>query len=549
MGSKKDSIFVLILLSIAAVLLSTQTTPNTPINPDPDYESQETIDINKDGKNPGIGVATDNPYATEVGMEVLKRGGNAVDAAIAISYSLSVLEPYASGIGGGGLMLVHPADGTKPVLYDYRETAPDNEDKPEAGIGVPGFVAGMDKAHNDFGTRSMKVLLEPSINQAKNGIRVSSMLHLRLNNANYRIPPTEASLFYPNNKAIEEGRKLKQEELAETITDISENGPDVFYKGKIGEELADKVDGIETEDLEDYEVEKTEPIKGEFAGFYVYTPPPPSGGTMLIQSLQMAEHLQVSNLKENPSEFIQANGEINREAYKDRLETIGDPKYVDMSVDELTSKEYAENLASDVSLNALNDEKLVDTEPEKDGNTTHFVVVDQDGMMVSATNTLSNFFGSGFFTNGFFLNNQLENFSSSSNSPNSYEPGKRPFSYITPTVLAKNDIPLIGIGSAGGRRIVPTLSQVLTRHLLFKQPIHEAIDENRSHRDMHNKKIYLEGRITNKIKEELEDAGYTVDNTKAPLYFGSVQSLTVDYNKEKIYGGSDHRRNGKWMSR
>ncbi|MBB6449948.1 gamma-glutamyltranspeptidase/glutathione hydrolase [Geomicrobium halophilum] len=546
MRLNKDSMLVLNLLAIAVVLLSLQNLLHTPTNHDPNYEPREANEI----KSPGIGVATDHPAATEVGMEVLRRGGNAVDAAIAISYSLGVVEPFASGIGGGGIMLVHPAEDVDPIIYDYREKAPDQKSKPESGIGVPGFVMGMDEIHEDFGSRSMERLLAPAIHQAENGLQVSSTLHSQLLDANHRIPPNEASLFYPDNRAIEEGKTLKQEELAKTMTAIREEGPDIFYEGEIASQLVRKVDGIEQKDLENYEVEKTEPIKGEFAGFDVYTPPPPAGGTMLIQSLQMAEQLHVDQLEDRPTNFIQMIGEINRETYEDRLETIGDPEFVDMPLDEISSQEYTENLASNISsVGSVNEEPLEDYEGDKDGNTTHFVVVDQDGMIVSVTNTLSSFFGSGIFTNGFFLNNQLDNFSSDSSSPNAYEPGKRPFSYISPTVLSKNGTPLIGIGSAGGRRITSTLTQVLSRHLLFEEPINEAIDENRSYRDLHEEKIYLEGRIPPPLQQQLEENGYSVDNSRSPFYFGSIQSLTIDYNEENVYGGTDPRRNGKWMSR
>ncbi|QDI93125.1 gamma-glutamyltransferase [Salicibibacter halophilus] len=482
-------------------------------------------------------------------MDVLKEGGNAVDAAVAISYSLGVLEPFASGIGGGGIMLVHSADDPEPVLYDYRETAPDKEQKPESGIGTPGFVMGMHEAHEDFGNQSLEYLLKPAIKQAENGVEVSNSLHSHLINASDHISRNDdASFFYPGGRAIEEGETLYQQELAEMMAIISEEGSETFYQGAIANQLAESVDGIEKEDLESYEVEKTEPIQGEFAGFDVYAPPPPAGGSMLIQTLQMTEELQIGQYKNLPADFAKGVGEINRESYQDRLETIGDPEFVDVS-EEITSKEYSRELASNVSRDAMDEFEDHGDEAGEDGNTTHFVVVDQEGMMVSVTNTLNSFFGSGEFTNGFFLINQLDNFSQSSASPNAYEPNKRPFSYITPTVLAKNGTPIIGIGSAGGRRITSTLSQTLIRHLLFEQPIDEAIEENRFYRDKQDKKMYYEERISPEMEEELENDGYTVDNSRSPVYFGSVQSLTIDYESGNIYGGSDSRRNGEWKSR
>ncbi|MFB5662639.1 gamma-glutamyltransferase [Alteribacillus sp. HJP-4] len=552
MGNLKDSTRVVILLLAAAVLLSIKSSLYTPSEPETsEHLDEESGEFEADRRNSaGIGVATDNPDATGVGMDVLRKGGNAVDAAIAVSYSLGVTEPSASGIGGGGIMLVHPPEGhsDEPSVYDYRETAPSEESMPDSKIGVPGLVKGMDVVHSDYGTLSMEKLMDPAISQAEDGVSVSENLHGRLSDAGYRVEGEDTSLFFPNGMALPEGTRLKQESLADTMSDISEHGPDAFYEGKIAAGIAKKSD-ISKEDLEDYEVVKTEPIQGSFKDYDVLAPPPPAGGVMLVQSLQMAEHLKLEQTAASQADFIERTSEINDKTYSNRYEHVGDPDFVDVPTDKLISKDYTEELASDVSTDSLDGEKLTSGEKDKDGNTTHFVIVDQNGMMVSVTNTISDYFGSGEYTNGFFLNNQLDNFTDSDKSPNEYEPGKRPYSYISPTILSKDDKPVIGIGMAGGRRITPVLTQVLSRHVLLEQPIDEAIDENRAHKNLDKKEIYLEGRFPKKTVEELEDRGYSIDETQTSMYFGSVQSLIVNYEKSEIYGGSDHRRYGDWRSR
>ncbi|MFB4165743.1 gamma-glutamyltransferase [Alteribacillus sp. JSM 102045] len=552
MGKLKDSARVLILLSAAVVLLSVKSFLVTPSGYEtPSYlKENATEGIENERENVGIGVTTDNPESTKVGMDVLKRGGNAVDAAIAISYSLAVTEPSASGIGGGGLMLIHPPEGSskEPVVYDYRETAPSEESMPDSKVGIPGFVKGMDEVHKDYGTESMENLMKPAISQAKNGVNVSNNLHLRLSDAGYKVQGDNIEKFFPNGKTIKEGAKLKQQELAETMTEISKKGPEAFYQGEIAENLEEKTE-ISKDDLREYEVNKTEPIKGNFKDFNVLAPPPPAGGVMLVQSLQVAEHLNLENKTENQADFIESAGEINDKTYANRYDNIGDPAFVDVPTNKLISEEYTKELAGDVSSDELDEENVTKGEKDKDGNTTHFVVVDQNGMMVSVTNTISDYFGSGLYTNGFFLNNQLDNFTRSDDSPNEYEPGKRPYSYISPTILTKDEKPVIGIGMAGGRRITPVLTQVLSRHLLFDMPIQQAIDENRIHKNLDEKEIYLEERFPEKTKKELEERGYSLNERQTPEYFGSVQSLIVDYKEDKVYGGAEPRRNGEWSIR
>ncbi|GGF22193.1 gamma-glutamyltranspeptidase [Halobacillus andaensis] len=550
----KNKTFNIILISLFIIILVLLNIRQSGIIDEQNAEDDDYTlnDTAPDEEEVGsYGVTSDSTIATEVGMKVLEQGGNAVDAAIAVSFVLGVGEPYGSGIGGGGTMLIHPEKGSdeSPVIYDYREVAPESEELPDSGTGVPGFVQGMYDVHDDFGTVEMEQLIEPSINFASNGVTVSETLHNRLNDAEYRMPDLDH--MYPDGEPIEAGEILKQQQLADTLTAIKEEGPDAFYTGKLAEQITDQEDKISEEDLESYEVEVSEPIEGQFGDYDVLAPPPPSGGIMLLQSLEMAEMLQIEDTKDKPVDFAMMMGMINRVSYKDRLEKVGDPSFTEVPTNEMLSDDHIKDLASNIEGSELSDEYRSNLDSDADledhENTTHFVVVDKDGMMVSVTNTLSNFFGSGEYVEGFFLNNQLKNFSNSENSPNKPEPGKRPFSYTTPAVLAKNGNPVIGIGASGGRRITPIISQQLVRTVKFNEPIQAAVEEPRTFLELDEDKLQVENDYVF-LEDPEENLDINVEYSDRTSYFGSVQGLVIDYENDNIHGASDPRRQGSWES-
>ncbi|MGC9932372.1 gamma-glutamyltransferase [Priestia aryabhattai] len=494
----------------------------------------------------GYGVSSSNPIAVEVGMDVLEEGGNAVDAAVAVSYALGVVEPYGSGIGGGGGMLILPSDQSdKPTFFDYRETSPTSSEDSEEGIGVPGFVKGMETVHKKYGSKKMDELIEPAIKLADDGFPVGQQLAERLKGAQYRLSEDEIPNFFPGNHPIEEGEKLEQPELGETLELIKEKGSDVFYNGELAEEIADEVPGIQKSDLEEYSVEEREPVQGEFAGYDVISAPPPFSGITLIQSLQMAEMLNVQKAEEDTALFTHLTSEITNRANSDRVKHIGDPAFSEIDEKELTDKEYSRELAQDISLNELSEKyqlKGKDLE-EEHISTTHFVVTDKDGTVVSVTNTLSNFFGSGENVEGFFLNNNLNNFNNIKNSLNYYEPGKRSRTFTAPTILRK-DNEVIGIGTPGGSRIPMMLTEVLVRHLLFKESLQDSIDAPRF--SIENNHLYTEFQYPTSVREELEGMGYDVEEKSSSIYYGGVQAIVIDQKDNVIYGGADPRRQGTW---
>jgi len=532
-------VFVLFSVGNSGLFNASQTT-----NENTDYTLDDTT--SREEQNSRYGVASDNPIATEVGMKILEQGGNAVDAAIAVSFVLGVAEPHTSGVGGGGTMLIHPAGGGDPSVYDYRETAP--AEMPSSDIGVPGFVKGMYQVHEDFGIINMEKLIEPSINFAANGVPVSEALHSQLESNQDSLSGLDH--LYPDGEPIEAGELLVQEQLTETLEDIQENGPSAFYEGDIASAINEAESDITEEDLNAYETQVKEPIQGEFGGYDVLAAPPPSGGVMLIQMLQMAEELNIEDTKENPLAFSLLMGTINRISYNDRLEKVGDPNYTDVPTEEMISQDHIEKLVSGTddgfNLSDYRSELESEADMEDHANTTHFVIVDENGMMVSVTNTLSAAFGSGEYVNGFFLNNQLKNFSTDEDSPNSPEPGKRPFSYTTPTILAKNGQPVIGIGGSGGRRIPSIVAQQLVKMIKFNEPVRESADDPRTFLKLNEDVLEAEHGYV--FLRDPEDLGVDVEYSDDTSYFGSVQGLIVDDENNKIYGSSDPRRGGTWKA-
>lgn len=493
----------------------------------------------------GYGVSASHPLAVKAGMEILQQGGNAVDAAIAVSYALGVVEPYGSGLGGGGEMVVYFPD-KKAVVYEYREKAPLSGNT-SGSTGVPGFVKGLETIHSELGKLEMSSLIEPSISLAEKGFKVDPLLTTRIQSAAYRINESEVPHFYPNGVAIQAGEILVQEELAETLKKIQSHGEDVFYNGEIANHILKKSSNLSRSDFKNYSIIKTEPVYGEFAGYKVIAPPPPISGITTVQTLKMAEEYGNYLTEDNSVNFVQVISEISKIAYRDRLFNIGDPAYFNKPYNQLVNDKYIDDLIKQVSLTSISNQDVIndsEADEEDHNNTTHFVVVDKDGMMVSATHTLSNFFGTGTYVDGFFLNNQLENFSYTANSPNVIKAGKRPRSYISPMILVNND-KVIGIGSPGGKRIPMVVAQVLIRHIMLNQPIQDAINSPRFY--VEGNHLYVENSFPTDVLEELERKGYSVYYRDTAFFFGGVQSLIVDKENNMIYGGADSRRNGYWL--
>ncbi len=510
----------------------------------PDYGVEESEAIQTDQ---GYGVSASHPLAVEAGMQVLENGGNAADAAVAVSYMLGVVEPFGSGIGGGGVALINKDDDKAPTVYQYREEAPKSGGLPET-FAIPGFVKGMEKINSDLGTMSMAELIEPSIKMANEGFPINNNLASRFERGASRMNVPEMPDYFPENRLLEANEELVQPELAETLTKIKNEGSKGFYEGEVADALLDFVPEIEPSDLTNFEVEIKEPAHGKFAGYDVYSAPPPLAGVTLIQMLQMAELADIDDL-ENPVDYIHLFGEISKRAYADRLDNIGDPKLSpEIDANRVTSIEYSQRLIENfnpekVSKNYKINDSISDEEDHD--NTTHFVVVDKDNMMVSATHTLGNFFGSGDYVAGFFLNNQIDNYSLTNDSPNFLEPEKVSRSFTSPSILI-NDEKTIGIGSPGGKRIPSVVSSILTKYLLLGGDWNESIAEDRFY--VEGTDIFTETELDKSVQSKLRVMGYEIYNITDPEFYGGIQALVYDKKAEELFGAADPRRPGTWQA-
>jgi gamma-glutamyltranspeptidase / glutathione hydrolase len=493
------------------------------------------------------GVSASHPLAVETGMRVLEAGGNAVDAAIAVSYALGVVEPFGSGVGGGGAMLLH-RPGEEPLAYDYRETAPLSGELPANNIGVPGFVAGMEHIHAAHGTIALEDLIEPAARYAEDGFEVDDYLHTRTREAAFRMPIHLLPGLFPGGEAIASGAELRQAEYGEVLRTIQDQGAAAMYGGELGQQVAEAVSGLSIEDLEAYEVAELTPAVGSYGDYDVISGAPPISGPPLVQTLQVAEEAGIADLDLDGSEAHHVLAQAFRLAQRDRTELMADPEMVDVPLDQMLARDYTDELAASIPADGfveLPEDEEVRFAGETD--TTQVVVVDDEGTMVSLTNTLSNFFGSGLPVAGFFLNDQLKNFSPEADSVNAPEPGKRPRSFITPTILAQDGEPVLGIGSPGGRRIPFAVAQVLVRWAGHGEDLEAAVEQPRFH--IEGEELQLEESLPGGVTSELEALGYQVTTTvPTEEYFGGMQALLIDRQAGTIDGAADRRRAGTWMS-
>ena len=510
-------------------------------------------------------VSSQDKTATEVGISILKQGGNAVDAAVAVGFALAVTLPWAGNLGGGGFMIVHQAENNETVAIDYREIAPSAatkdmflDEKGDAdsqksrfsglAIGVPGTVAGMIKAHKDYGSGilSLKDLIDPAIKLARDGIKVSEDFANLLERLQSRLgaDAESARIFYKaDGSPYQKGEILRQPDLANSLEMIANEGLSGFYQGSIANAIASTVqaaDGIMTvEDLAKYEAKVRKTVTGNYRGYEIASmPPPSSGGTHIVQILNILENVPIGFLKHNSADTIHFMAEAMKLAYADRAEYLGDPDFVDVPVAGLTSKSYANELFKDISPNQARPSSEITPGAvpalfESD-QTTHYSVMDKDGNAVSNTYTLNFGFGVGKTAKGtgILLNNELDDFAAKPGVPNAYgliggdanavEPLKRPLSSMSPTIIFKDGKPFIATGSPGGSRIITTTLQVIMNVIDHGMNIAEATNATRIHHQWLPDEIRIEEGLSADTIKILENRGHklSVKNT-----MGSTQSI------------------------
>ena len=512
-----------------------------------------------------------SPQAADVGVTVLKQGGNAVDAAVAVTFAEAVTWPEAGNNGGGGFMLVYPPTG-EPTFFDYRETAPaavtrDTFAKTtdwhnHQASGVPGTVRGLELVHKRFGKLPWKDLVMPAVRLAEVGSVLDAGTVKSLNLALRRPGGSDEfhRIFGKDGKpAWQVGDRLVQKDLANTLRQIAELGPDAFYIGELADLLAAEMKAgggfITKDDLAGYRAKERKPIHGTYRGYDVYGPPPPSsGGIAVVEMLNLLEGFDLAKLGPGTAETRHLMAEAMRRAYADRAKYLGDPDFVTVP-DFLTSKDHAKKLAATIDpAKATPSESLANGIPltSEGQNTTHFSIIDGNGMAVSNTYTLEDSYGSRVVVRGagYLLNNEMGDFNSRpgvtttkgriGTEPNLVAPGKRMLSSMSPTIVAKNGKPLLVTGSPGGRTIPNTVLCVVTNVIDFGMDIRAAVDASRQHHQWFPDELHLEAR-KKELLEALEQRGHSVKFFNQ----GDAHSIWIDPKTGAFHGAADKRHDGK----
>tara|TARA_Y100000022_G_scaffold104319_1_gene90084 strand:- start:4000 stop:5694 length:1695 start_codon:yes stop_codon:yes gene_type:complete len=512
-------------------------------------------------------VATRHHLATDIGMNVLEEGGNAIDAAVAVAFALAVVNPSAGNLGGGGFMLLHLAETNETLSIDYRERAPkksfetmfqDNSGKVIKGLsldsilasGVPGTVSGMFYASEKFGTIDIKSLINPSINLAKEGFVLSDFQAKNLNKYKKKFSKNkDAKEIFTRPNGFSEGDILIQKNLANSLRKIAQNGKEEFYSGETAKKIANffQTNGgfLSYEDLNQYKIRILEPVCGSYRLYKVCSmAPPSSGGIALIQILNILENINLSEIDHNSKEYLKILISSMDFAYRDRAIYLGDPDYYKVPQDLLTSKKYAEdifNLIKEKELPSKVNVKILESE-----ETTHFSIVDKWGNAVSNTYTLNTAYGSGIIPTGtgILMNNEMDDFSSKPGYPNTYgligsvankiEPRKTPLSSMSPVIVFRDNKPYLITGSPGGSTIITSVLQEILNVLDFQMSLEESSKKSRIH-FQHLPDILFHEPLNDNLIEFLKK-----DKKLISRKLGEIHSILL--KKDSIEAFSDNRR-------
>jgi gamma-glutamyltranspeptidase/glutathione hydrolase len=525
-------------------------------------------------------VVSSHYLASQVGVEIMKKGGNAIDAAIATGFALAVTHPSAGNIGGGGFMVVHMNDG-RVTAFDFREKAPaaahermyldangnhirDLNHEGYLAVGVPGTVAGFALAHEKLGGQPLAELIAPAIQLAEKGFTLSWDLYDDFKDlaAEFKKYPGSAKSFLKRDIVLyEPGEVWRQPDLAKTLRRIQKSGRDGFYKGETARLLAAdmrKNGGLITEDdLANYQAKERQPIHGTYRGYEIYSMcPPSSGGTAVVEMLNILEGFNLREYGHNSAQHIHLLAEAMRRAFADRARYLGDPDFnPDLPIARLTSKSYAEQLRRSISLNRVSpSDPAAINEAYESSETTHYSVVDPAGNAVVVTYTLEDWYGSKIVAEGtgFLLNNEMGDFNPwpghtdstgmIGTAPNVVKPGKRMLSSMTPTILAKNGKPYLLIGSPGGRTIINTVLQVIVNVVEFEMDIAEAIAAPRIHHQWLPDVLRIEEFGTTKDTQRLlEMMGHRVQVSRSSRSQGSAMGIIIDPKTALRLGAADPR--------
>lgn len=521
-------------------------------------------------------VVTAQHLASQVGLDVLQQGGNAVDAAVAVGYALAVTLPSSGNIGGGGFMLVHLADG-QDIFINFREKAslnatvdmyldengdviPGASTNSWLGIGVPGTVMGLDYAREKYGTMSREALMAPAIALARDGFELvpgDDILTVPL--PAFRAEENVAAIFLKDGEHYQVGDTIVQTQLANTLQLISDNGPDAFYKGSIADAVvaASEANGgiLSKEDFENYAVAEYEPVTCDYRGYHVISSPPPSsGGTIICEILNILEGYPISYLGFNSAQTVHYMTEAMRHAYVDRNTYLGDPEFVENPLDRLLSKDYAAQIRAQIIGNraTLSSDVMPGTPPHEGTNTNHYSIVDAQGNAVAVTYTLNLSFGVKKIAGdtGFLLNNELDDFTVKPGVPNAYglvqgeanevAPGKTPLSSMSPTVITKDGDIFMVTGSPGGSRIITITLESIMNVIDHGMDVQEAIDAPRIHHQWLPDVLYVEKfALSADTRAILEAMGHVIQEGGN---WGSAEAILRNLTTGVLSGANDSRR-------
>ncbi|HEY1235182.1 MAG TPA: gamma-glutamyltransferase [Candidatus Binatia bacterium] len=519
-------------------------------------------------------VVADSELASEAGMEILRRGGNAVDAAIATAFALSVVDQASSGLGGGGFMVIYRAKDQRAFTLDFRETAPEaarrelymKDGKPVASlsltgglaVAVPAEVAGLVEARKRFGTLSLATLVAPALKLANEGFPLDAALRVaieRQQSAMKRFADL-GRVFLPNGTVPKEADIIRQPDLGATLKAIAEDGGEAFYRGRIAAAIVDTVRSsggvITRDDLKNYKPVWREPLIGSYRGRRVITmPPPSSGGVAIVQMLNILEGYNLGQMKHDSSAYLHLVTEAMKHAFADRAQFLGDPDFVHVPVGKLTAKDYAAWVRRRIS-----PEKTQPTSfygyyhynAEK-GGTTHFNVVDRFGNAVSCTQTVNTRFGSKLLATGtgIVLNNEMDDFAIHGqvgnvygligNEANALQSNKRPLSSMAPTIVLRDGRPELVVGAAGGPRIISATLQTILNVLDFHMPVSSAVEAPRIHHQWIPDRLNFEAPMSPQTRKGLEERGHALREQNA---LGVAQAIARQ--GAQLSGAADPRK-------
>ncbi|MFN8673988.1 MAG: gamma-glutamyltransferase [Candidatus Sericytochromatia bacterium] len=522
-------------------------------------------------------VASDHYLASQAGAEVLKKGGNAFDAAVATSLVLSVVRNQSTGIGGGGFMVIHTAKGEE-IVIDYRETAPkkafkdmylDKNKKPipklstqgYKAVAVPGNLAGLDYVLKKYGTKKLNELIEPAIKYAEKGYLTDKHFSEATKTVFERGAEEGVKKYYFNNlKPRNVNETVKNIELANTLKLISKNGIKEFYSGSIAQKIAKDMSNngglITLEDLKNYKPKIRKPIKGNYRGYDIVSmPPPSSGGTALIETLNILENFNIgwNSTGFGSSKHVHLVTEAMKHSFSDRAEYMGDPDFVKIPLNVLTSKEHAKQIAKTIDFDKTKDIQEYGSKKyiPADSGTTHYSVVDKFGNIVAATETVNTLFGSQVVIKdtGILMNNEMDDFVVQTGVPNAFgligndnnsiQPNKKPLSSMTPTIILKNGKPFMAVGASGGPRIITGTLHAIINVIDFGMNIEEAVSYPRFHHQWAPNKLFIEQDMPEDVRLALKNKGHELTIGKAE---SAVQAILI--KDGNISGASDPRKGG-----